>query len=336
MGRKHSFMGLAHGDELTAVNSPGSAAAEKAALPATSLSGMGSRGAIGAVTRSIEQMRANGTFDLAPEVIEASAITDRLGEAPEDHRALVESIRDHGQQVPILVRPHPEREGRYQIAYGRRRLRALTELGRPVRAIIRSLTDQQLIVAQGQENTARTDLSFIERSLFAAKLEQGGYDRETIMAALSVDKTTLSRLISAASKVPRTLIEAIGPAPKAGRDRWIELATRLETAGRLQRVEQLIGEDDFAAKPSDDRFAAVFAAAATPSARAPRPKLVKAADGTPVARIKEDAANLIVALDKQATGDFAAHLVALLPDLYAPFTRRENDTSGELRDGLKS
>ncbi len=152
----------------------------------------------------------------------------------------------HGQQVPILVRPHPEREGRYQIAYGRRRLRALTELGRPVRAVVRPLSDQQLVVAQGQENSARTDLSFIERALFAAKLEQVGYDRETIMAALSVDKTTLSRLVSTASRIPRSLVESIGPAPKAGRDRWIELATRLEAVGRLKRVEEAVAKDSFA------------------------------------------------------------------------------------------
>lgn len=94
MGRKHSFMGVTNAGELTAVNSPGSPAS-----PIASLSGMGSRGAIGAVTRSIEQMRANGILDLAPETIEASSISDRLEEAAEDHRALVESIREHGSTL---------------------------------------------------------------------------------------------------------------------------------------------------------------------------------------------------------------------------------------------
>ena len=32
---------------------------------------------------------------------------------------LVVSIREHGQQVPVMVRPHPEKDGRYQIVYGR-------------------------------------------------------------------------------------------------------------------------------------------------------------------------------------------------------------------------
>lgn len=321
MGRKHSFMGVGDADGVAALDPPGPVASVAA------LSGMGSRGAIGAVTRSIEQMRANGILDLAPEAIDASSISDRLEQTAEDQRALVESIREHGQQVPILVRPHPEREGRYQIVYGRRRLRALAELGRPVRAVVRPLSDRQLVVAQGQENSARTDLSFIERALFAAKLERAGHDRETIMAALSVDKTTLSRLISTAGRVPSSLVEAIGPAPRAGRDRWIELAARLEVAGRLERVEEVVGKAGFAARPSDERFAAVFSAGGAPSPRVARPRLVRAGDGTPIARLREEATHLTVTIDKRTNGEFASHLVALLPELYAAFAGRGEEAA---------
>ena len=149
------------------------------------------RGAIGAVSRSIDQLKSQAVIELAAHLIDASFIEDRLGTSPEDHASLVASIREHGQQVPILVRPNPQQEGRYQIAYGHRRLRAAIELERPVRAIVKPLTDEQLVVAQGQENSARTDLSFIERALFAAQLEARGFNRETIMAALSIDKTGL-------------------------------------------------------------------------------------------------------------------------------------------------
>jgi len=37
--------------------------------------------------------------------------------------------------------------------------------------VVRSLTDEQLVIAQGQENSGRTDLTFIERARFAARLE---------------------------------------------------------------------------------------------------------------------------------------------------------------------
>ena len=187
-------------------------------------------------------------------------------------------------------------------------------------------------MAQGQENSARTDLSFIEKALFAAKLEEGGYDRETIMAALSVDKTTCSRLISAAVKIPRPIIEQIGPAPKAGRDRWNQLSVRLEQKPALQAVEGLLTDVRFATKDSDDRFAAVFAAASPRQVRASRPVILKSRDGTRLARIEENEARLTLALDKKQTGAFAAHLVASLPDLYAAFTRREDQTRPEEKE----
>ncbi len=321
MGRKNLFAGLS-GEELPAGNSTDPVGSLASPL-APHLAGMGSRGAIGAVTRSIEQMRAHSVVELAAELIEASFITDRLEGSQEAHQTLVNSIREHGQQVPILVRPHPETEGRYQIAYGRRRLRALAELGRPVRAVVKPLTDQQLVVAQGQENSARTDLSFIEKALFAAKLEARGFDREIIMASLSIDKTGLSRLISAAVKVPRGLIEAIGPAPKTGRDRWTELATRLERKAALEAVERLVKNELFSIEDSDARFAAVFTAAAAKPVKPPRPKMWTAPDGARIARIAEDERKLSLVLDKKVAGGFGAYLVEALPEIYAAFKRRE-------------
>ncbi|MGO4611618.1 ParB/RepB/Spo0J family partition protein, partial [Variovorax sp. 2RAF20] len=83
----------------------------------------------------------------------------RLEIDPVQLNELVEQIREHGQQVPILVRPHPQAKGRYQVAYGHRRLAAAKKLGLSVRAVVRDLTDDQLVVSQGQENSARTNLS---------------------------------------------------------------------------------------------------------------------------------------------------------------------------------
>ena len=316
MARKNLLLGLT-GPQLPAGNSAGEGAPPF--LHAPHLGVMGTRGAIGAVARSIEQVKAHSVVDLEPDLIEASFVSDRLKGSEEHHRALVDSIREHGQQVPVLVRPHPEKEGRYQIAYGRRRLLAVAELGRPIRAIVKPLSDEQLVVAQGQENSARKDLSFIEKALFAARLEHGGYTRETIMAALSVDKTGLSRLISAAVKVPQDIIEAIGPAPAAGRDRWIDLATRLEHPTALEKARAVAGTESFETLDSDLRFNRVFAAAAQKIAKTLRPTLWKADDGVKVARIKDDAQTLALVIDKKAAGGFAAYLLRSLPDIYAAF-----------------
>ena len=103
------------------------------------------------------QIEAGATIvELDPHMVDPSFISDRLSRtADEEYRQLVESIRASRQLIPILVRPHPKKAGHYQIAYGHRRREAALELGIPVRAIVRALSDQELVVAQGKENAER-------------------------------------------------------------------------------------------------------------------------------------------------------------------------------------
>jgi ParB family chromosome partitioning protein len=325
MGRKNLLTGLT-GSQLTAVNSGPEPPPETPVLPARvpHLGGLASRGAIGAVTRSIEQLRAQSVIDIEPDLIEASFIADRLDNSDEHHRALVESMREHGQQVPVLVRPHPTQEGRYQIAYGRRRLLAARELARKIRAVVKPLSDEQLVVAQGQENSARKDLSFIEKALFAARLEQAGYARETIMAALTVDKTTVSRLISSAVKVPLDLIEAIGAAPSIGRDRWVELSTHLERSGATACARAAAAEATFKDLASDDRFNRVFAAVSPKAAKAQPAIPLKTKDGARFGHFNEHGRAMVVSIDKKVAGDFASYLIDALPEIYATFKRADD------------
>lgn len=208
----------------------------------------------------IEKQLAAGQviIELDPVLVDGSFVVDRLSIEADVNASLSAQIKEHGQQVPILVRPHPEREGRYQVAYGHRRLAAAKELGRRVRAVVRDLTDEQLVVSQGQENNSRTDLSFIERSFFGARLEDRGFLREIIMASLGVDKAALSRMIALIRRLPPELIEAIGSAPSFGRLRWAELADLLEEGGKRSKALKFIQEQDFLAEKSDDRFQAVY------------------------------------------------------------------------------
>lgn len=317
MARKNLFAGLMDGK---------ADAAEQAAqvLNATPRV-MSTSSAIGVVSQSFAQMKAQTVIDIAVEKIEPSFITDRLDSGPEGLAELVALIREHGQQVPILVRPHPTEMDRYQVVYGRRRLRAAAELGRPVKAVVKPLTDEQLVVAQGQENSARADLSFIERALFAAALEARGFGRETIMAALAVDKFGLSRLISSAVKIPRDLIEAIGSAPKTGRDRWIELATRLDVEGAVDRARQIVASPGFAGRNSDERFSFVFARVEqkTPEQGGRKAEAFTGPDGARAATLKDDEAALTLKIDKKASPAFAAYFARSFPQIFADWKARE-------------
>jgi ParB family chromosome partitioning protein len=259
--------------DLTAEAAP-SADSAPVSMPASRpVSAFAGRGAPGMLTRSIGDLaaKADAAKDLEARLtsgqviveldaarIDPSFIADRMAQNDEAYAALRAAISAEGQASPILVRPHPTASGRYQVAFGHRRLKVAAELGRPVRAVVRSLSDQELVLAQGQENSARADLSFIERARFARRLEDMGYAREIVMSALTVDKTTASRMISVTTRIPAGVIDAIGPAPGAGRDRWAELAARFEQDGKAAACSALMRSKRFEDADSDARFGQVF------------------------------------------------------------------------------
>jgi ParB family chromosome partitioning protein len=268
----------------------------------------------------IERKLAQGLaiVELEPDLVDGSFVPDRLEVDSGDALSLVAQIREHGQQVPILVRPNPEWEGRYQVAYGHRRLAAAKELGRMVRAVVKNLTDEQLIVSQGQENNARTDLSFIERSFFAARLEDKGFTRDTIMASLGVDKAALSRMIALIRRLPPELIEAVGPSPAFGRQRWTELADLLEEKGKRAKALKLIGEQDFSAQKSDARFQAVYDLLKVKRQK-PRAEAWKAFDGARPVRIVETDEKVSIVFDKIVEPEFGPFVRQRLQELYDEF-----------------
>lgn len=233
-------------------------------------------GAIGAVSRSIADLKSRSIVDLDPRMIDNAGLKDRLDKDDPDHAALVKSIEEYGQQVPVLVRFSPNYEGRYEVVYGRRRVRALKDLGLPIRAMVRDLDDKALILAQGQENSARKDLTFIEKVNFARQMRDAKYDRKIIGDALAMDKTLISRLFAVADQVPVELIEAIGSAPSVGRDRWLALADKIK--GR-DLAEFAVGDT------SDARFNAVMAATKVKPPRAKAPETLKTTDGTELAQV---------------------------------------------------
>ncbi|WBU55329.1 plasmid partitioning protein RepB [Paracoccus sp. SCSIO 75233] len=248
------------------------------------------RGAIGAVSKSINDLRSRAIVDVHPDMIDDAGLRDRLDEDPEGLAALVESIREYGQQVPVLLRHSPNEEGRYEVVYGRRRVAALKALQQPVKAMLRELNDKELIVAQGQENSARKDLSFIEKASFAAQMVAMDFDRKVICDALSIDKTVISRMLSVTDAVPDALIRKIGSAPSAGRDRWLLLAGRAEGRSLDELLDAAIGPD------SDARFEAVLAALQTPKPSPAAPRILAGADGDPLGQARKTKGKTVIEL----------------------------------------
>ena len=196
-------------------------AALDAAAPPISTVALRRQGAPSMATlgNTLRDMSASGIQELDPWVIDESGIQDRIALEAADIARLAESIRTHGQQVPILVRPHPDSMNRFIIVYGRRRLAAVRSLGNEMRvkAIVRHLAEDAAIIAQGQENNLRLDPSFIEKAVFVKDMRDAGYNTETIMAALGVSKQSVSTFEVVLPSIPIEVIQAIGPAHNIGR-----------------------------------------------------------------------------------------------------------------------
>ena len=285
-------------------------------------------GAVGAMGRSLGRIASeaasakamiaagDAVIEIPTDKLVPSFVSDRF-EAGGADPELVDSIRERGQQVPILVRPHPETPDRFQIAYGHRRFRALAQLGRPARAVVKALSDEDLVVAQGQENSARTDLSYIERARFALALTNRGFDRAVVMAALNMEKTQLSRLLSIGRAIPSEVADAVGPAPKAGRPRWDALAERFKEAGS-GAVGSLLADPKFLAADTDGRFNRVLAAMTAKHARE-KPTLFKNEAGEKIASIKRGEGSLALVIGASEFGEYVAEQ---LPELYRAFKDR--------------
>jgi ParB family chromosome partitioning protein len=284
--------------------------------------------------RRLRESLANGeqVVELDPAFIERSPFLDRLSEGAtldDSFEQLKQSIAEHGQQVPVLVRPHadPEKAGQgfFQIAYGHRRAQAARALGRKVRAVVRVLDDNQLAVAQGKENAERRALSFIERAFFAKTLLDHGFDRATAQAALAVHKSEMSRLLQVAEMIPIHVAQAIGPAPKAGRPRWLALGELLANKRVNHWAMETMTDQSFRdCADSDTRFQMIFdrllsshQGHAGKAAAAVQP--IEGADGVALGELTRIGKRSRITFGDGAGQGFADYVAAQLPSLHAAF-----------------
>ncbi|KIN75560.1 plasmid partitioning protein RepB [Sulfitobacter guttiformis] len=266
------------------------------------------RGAVGALQSSLTKLQENAVQEIDASLIDDAGIEDRLGVDSAAQTQLRESLKAYGQQVPVLLRPHAKKPGRFEIVYGRRRLKALRDLGIPVKAMIRQLDDHALVMAQGQENTARQDLSFIEKASFAAQLAAQNYERQTIADALSIDLPMVSRMLKVGTAFPLPFLRQIGSAPGIGRDRWMALAKALEDNNSRGHTTALMNTPEFGALGSDARFEAVFerAARVTPAAPriTPKPRTLRGINGKALADIKSTSKGVTLTISAKGAEGF--------------------------------
>ena len=137
--------------------------------------------------------------------------TDRPDGELGDIQSLAKSMKNNGQQEPILVRPNTQKtKHKYEVIFGNRRWRAASSEGILLQAIVKSVTDQQAALFQKEENENRKDLSDYARAQsYKKQIASGVFQSETELSkALHISKRTLNDIM-AYVRVPKHIIDAI-------------------------------------------------------------------------------------------------------------------------------
>lgn len=125
------------------------------------------------------------------QILPLSAIHVRENHNPRRIRSaaalseLRESIREKGVMQSILVRPHPELIGEYELVAGETRFTLSKEIElNTIPAVIRNLTDEELLAYAIDENDKRQDMSPLDEGRAAQTLLAAGKDKAEVCRVL--------------------------------------------------------------------------------------------------------------------------------------------------------
>lgn len=282
--------------------------------------------ALGALQGSLASIR-----EIDPGLIDDWGPQDRLDEFTavnaedddEGFEALKNSIREGGQQVPILVRRSKAAEGRFEAIYGRRRLKACRELGIKVRANVQDVDDATALLAKGLENAARRNLSFYEKARFAEAIQAAGHESATVRQVLNLSASGHSHLTKVTQNVPSRVGDLIGSAPKSGRPRWTDLAELFLERKLTEKIALNLLAKTSTSSTSDERLEALIKEASKRGTKVSSgPREITPMDGVV---IKASRGSVSLSVKKSGTSaEFASWLESNLEDIikrsYTEFT----------------
>ena len=134
------------------------------------------------------------TLELSVYDIDNNPFQPRRKFNDEEIASLAESIREHEQLQPILVR---KVGSRFQLISGERRLRATIHAGlKTIRAEVREADDRLVAELAIVENLQRKDLDAIEKALsFRRYIDEHQCTQEDLAKRLKIDRSTIANLM---------------------------------------------------------------------------------------------------------------------------------------------
>lgn len=147
------------------------------------------------------------SLHIAVDQIDANPFQPRRQFSDAELQSLAESIKEHQQLQPILVRRVGER---YQLISGERRLRATIRAGLPtIRAEIRQADDRLVAELAIIENLQRKDLNAIEKAMsFKRYLTEHQCTQDDLAKRLKIDRSTIANMMRLL-ELPEQITDAI-------------------------------------------------------------------------------------------------------------------------------
>lgn len=139
--------------------------------------------------------------DIVPNAQQPRSVFD-----PEDLAELVHSIREFGVLQPIVVRPHPDEAGKYELVMGERRLRATKAAGLDsIPAVVKDTANEAMLRDALLENLHRSQLNPLEEaSAYQQLLADFGITQEELASRIGRSRPQISNTLRLL-KLPETV-----------------------------------------------------------------------------------------------------------------------------------
>ena len=211
------------------------------------------------VTPAVAQDSAlTSTLDIPVGQIDANPFQPRRQFNANEIESLAESLKEHKQLQPILVRRVGQR---YQLISGERRLRATVHAGLPtIRAEIRVADDRLVAELAIIENLQRKDLNAIEKALsFKRYITEHRCTQDELAQRLKIDRSTIANMMRLL-ELPEIITDAVQRDEiSAGHAKaLLSLGSIKEQVATLRKIQ----EEAWSVRETEARVAEIIAEAA--------------------------------------------------------------------------
>ena len=144
-----------------------------------------------------EGRRAIGVQEVPIEIVLRNPEQPRRNFSEPELEELTASVRERGVLQPILLRPHGELGGHFQIVAGERRWRAAQRAGlQTIPALVRDLNNLEVMEIALIENIQRADLNALEEArAYAAMMERFPRNAEQIASVVGKSRAHVANTL---------------------------------------------------------------------------------------------------------------------------------------------